>query len=209
MPWHWRPARAVAHILLVWAGLAAHLYSMDKLIFTALFAILAVALLWRVARPTARDEREAFDEPFSCVPALEAKDFVLDLRLCRVLLEDDADYLWIFLVPRRSGVANLLQLAREDRLQLMREMAMAGKVLQQLFPCDQLNVAMIGNRTPQLHVHLICRRKGDPDWPGTVWGRKGTPYAADEKQKIVRQLVDAFREQFADPDNRQSPKYDR
>jgi diadenosine tetraphosphate (Ap4A) HIT family hydrolase len=172
-----------------------------------LFAALAIILLLLVLRT--RKDGKIFEEPFNCVPALQAKDFVLDLRLCRVLLEDNADYPWIFLVPRRNGVANLLQLSIEDRLQLMREMAMAGNVMRQLFPCDQINVAMIGNKTPQLHVHVICRRTTDPAWPDTVWGRKGTPYKGEEKEKVLKSLATALLEQSTDPDNRQSPRHDR
>ncbi|HKQ11389.1 MAG TPA: HIT domain-containing protein, partial [Rhizomicrobium sp.] len=35
---------------------------------------------------------------------------------------------------------------------------------------EKLNVGALGNKVPQLHVHLIGRRKGDPAWPGPVWG---------------------------------------
>jgi diadenosine tetraphosphate (Ap4A) HIT family hydrolase len=36
--------------------------------------------------------------------------------------------------------------------------------------CDKLNVAALGNVVPQLHVHVIARRRDDPAWPGPVWG---------------------------------------
>jgi diadenosine tetraphosphate (Ap4A) HIT family hydrolase len=35
---------------------------------------------------------------------------------------------------------------------------------------DKLNVGALGNVTPQLHVHVLGRRVGDPAWPGPVWG---------------------------------------
>jgi diadenosine tetraphosphate (Ap4A) HIT family hydrolase len=34
----------------------------------------------------------------------------------------------------------------------------------------KLNVGQLGNLTPQLHVHVVGRRPGDPAWPGPVWG---------------------------------------
>jgi diadenosine tetraphosphate (Ap4A) HIT family hydrolase len=37
------------------------------------------------------------------------------------------------------------------------------------FKPTQLNVAAIGNKTPQLHIHLIARFDNDPAWPNTVW----------------------------------------
>ena len=35
---------------------------------------------------------------------------------------------------------------------------------------EKLNGGNLGNMVPQLHVHVIGRRKGDPAWPGPVWG---------------------------------------
>ena len=37
-------------------------------------------------------------------------------------------------------------------------------------PVEKINVAALGNITPQLHVHIVGRRPDDPAWPGPVWG---------------------------------------
>lgn len=129
---------------------------------------------------------------FELVSGLAAKDFVLDLKLCRVLFEDNKYYPWIFLVPMKENTKNMTNLTMEERFQLMREIALAEKVMFSLFPCDQDNVAMIGNMTPQLHVHIVCRRKGDPDWPGTVWNSTTEKYAPEEKLKIIEKIKTAF-----------------
>ena len=94
---------------------------------------------------------------FELVPGLAAKDFVVDMKLCRVLFEDNRHYPWIFLVPRREKVKNMTFLTMEERLQLMREIALCEEVMSELFKPAQTNVAMIGNKTPQLHVHVIAR----------------------------------------------------
>ena len=47
---------------------------------------------------------------------------------------------------------------------------------------------MIGNITPQLHVHIICRNKNDTFWPNTVWGHQCTPYDPEQKAQIVELL---------------------
>ena len=39
-----------------------------------------------------------------------------------------------------------------------------------LRPVTKLNVAALGNVTPQLHVHVIGRRPDDAAWPKPVWG---------------------------------------
>jgi diadenosine tetraphosphate (Ap4A) HIT family hydrolase len=92
-----------------------------------------------------------------------------DLALCRVVSINDADYPWLILVPRRSGVAEIADLGGDARL-LMNEIALASRVLKQVTRCDKLNIAAIGNIVPQLHVHVVARRKGDPLWPKPVWG---------------------------------------
>jgi diadenosine tetraphosphate (Ap4A) HIT family hydrolase len=38
------------------------------------------------------------------------------------------------------------------------------------FAVEKLNIGALGNVTPQLHVHVVGRRAGDPAWPGPVWG---------------------------------------
>jgi len=136
---------------------------------------------------------------FQLVSGLAVKDFVLDLKLCRVLFEDNKYYPWIFLVPRKENVKNMTNLTMEERMQLMREIALAENVMLRLFPCDQDNVAMIGNMTPQLHVHVVCRKKGDPDWPGTVWNSATAKYDAEEKTTIIAKIKQEFLAEMQDP----------
>jgi diadenosine tetraphosphate (Ap4A) HIT family hydrolase len=38
-----------------------------------------------------------------------------------------------------------------------------------IFGC-QSEIAAIGNIVPQLHVHIVARRKDDRLWPKPVWG---------------------------------------
>ena len=135
---------------------------------------------------------------FKLVAGLAAKDYLLDLKLCRVLFEDNCHYPWIFLVPMKEGVKNMTYLSMDERMQLMREIALAESVMLKLFVCDQDNVAMIGNMTPQLHVHVVCRKKGDPDWPGTVWNSASAKYEPQEKAKIMTQIQQEFLAQMND-----------
>ena len=44
---------------------------------------------------------------FQLVSGLAAKDYVLDLKLCRVLFEDNKYYPWIFLVPKKENTKNM------------------------------------------------------------------------------------------------------
>ncbi len=136
---------------------------------------------------------------FQLVSGLAVKDYVMDLKLCRVLFEDNKYYPWIFLVPMKENTKNMTALSMEERFQLMREIALAEKVMFKLFPCDQDNVAMIGNMTPQLHVHVVCRKQGDPDWPGTVWNSATAKYEPEEKQKIIAAIAAEMRREMQNP----------
>ena len=122
------------------------------------------------------------------------KLFVADLPLSRVLLEDDCLYPWVFLVPRREQVARIMDLSFEDQVQLLRELDLIQRVFWQLYQPTQINVAAIGNKTPQLHVHVIARHEGDPAWPGTVWDHpRHEPYSSEEKIRVVGELQQALK----------------
>ncbi|MBP5352589.1 MAG: HIT family protein [Alphaproteobacteria bacterium] len=129
---------------------------------------------------------------FELVAGLAAKDYVTDLPLCRVLFENNKYYPWIFLVPRKENTKNMTNLTMDERIELMREIALAENVMLRLFPSDQDNVAMIGNMTPQLHVHIVCRKKGDPDWPGTVWNNASAPYDENTKKETIAKIKAAI-----------------
>jgi len=62
-----------------------------------------------------------------------------------------------------------MDLASQDQLQLLQELDFAQKVMWEQFQPTQINVAVIGNKTPQLHIHVIARYENDPAWPHTIW----------------------------------------
>lgn len=120
---------------------------------------------------------------------------ICDWPLCRVLLMNDARFPWIILVPRRAEVSEVIDLTKQDRGSLMGEIARASTNLKSWSAmrggCDKLNVAMIGNLVPQLHIHIVARRRTDSLWPKTVWGRRDpVRYTADELATAVRELAD-------------------
>jgi diadenosine tetraphosphate (Ap4A) HIT family hydrolase len=101
-----------------------------------------------------------------------------DLTLSRVLAINDADYPWLILVPRRTGVIEIIDLG-VDAPRLMEEILLVSRTLKDVTGCDKLNVAALGNVVPQLHVHIIARRTSDPAWPNPVWGKNPPcPYEA-------------------------------
>ncbi len=126
---------------------------------------------------------------------LHSKSHVLDLELCSVLLEDNRYFPWIFLVPRKNNIKKIIDLNSFDQQQLFLELELAQKVMWNIFQPDQLNVAAIGNKTPQLHVHIIARYQNDPAWPNTVWEYPGKiDYSPLEKEKVIKSLRASFSE---------------
>ncbi len=130
---------------------------------------------------------------FKLHPNLEKKIFLLDLPLCRVLLEDEKNYPWLILVPRIPNVSRLMDLDVDKQMELIKELDLAQKILWKTFNPAQLNVAAIGNKTPQLHIHVIARYVDDPAWPGTVWDHPvRCPYEKTHKSELVEKLQKLF-----------------
>jgi diadenosine tetraphosphate (Ap4A) HIT family hydrolase len=136
---------------------------------------------------------------FSLDPRLAADTIEIgDLALSRVLLMNDARYLWLILAPRRENLSELVDLDDSDRAVLMEEIAAVSKALIGSPGVDKINVGALGNIVRQLHIHVVARRFGDAAWPGPVWGA-GAPqrYEAQEALKIAQRfkerLIDAAR----------------
>ena len=104
-------------------------------------------------------------------PQLQKDCHVLGaLPLSVVLLLNDARYPWVVLVPQREDVREWIDLNDADRQQLLLESCQVQEVLRDLYHPDKLNVGLLGNIVPQLHLHHIARFTIDPAWPGPVWG---------------------------------------
>ena len=124
-----------------------------------------------------------------------AKDTVEVARwtLSRVLLVNDSTYPWLILVPERPGLRDFHHLAPADLPVMTGEIVRASKALESAFKPDKLNVAALGNQVPQLHVHVIARFRGDPAWPGPVWGvHPAKPYDDDALAERLALLRKSF-----------------
>ena len=128
---------------------------------------------------------------FAVDPVIQSLTHTLaDWPLCRVFLYNDSRYQWGLLVPRRAGVIEMCDLDAVDQVQLMAEIAKLSGMIRTLPGVEKLNVGNLGNMVPQLHVHVIGRRKGDPAWPGPVWGHSNPvpwPKPADAPLALAMQ----------------------
>jgi diadenosine tetraphosphate (Ap4A) HIT family hydrolase len=114
-----------------------------------------------------------------------------ELGLCHARLQLDARYPWVVLIPRVAGARELEDLSAADRARLIEETVLAGAAVRVVaevlgLAVDKLNIGALGNVTPQLHVHVLGRRIGDPAWPGPVWGHSpGEAYDAEVLERAV------------------------
>ena len=116
-----------------------------------------------------------------------------DLPLCRVLLNNDGNYPWLILVPRRENLVELTDLNESGRATLMREIAQVSAALKAHTHCHKLNVAALGNVVAQLHVHVIARFRTDPAWPDPVWGKvKRFPHDKEQRDLLANAMRTAL-----------------
>jgi diadenosine tetraphosphate (Ap4A) HIT family hydrolase len=121
-----------------------------------------------------------------------------DLPLCHARLQLDARYPWVVLIPRLGGARELEDLSVAARARLMEETVLTGAAVRAVarvldLAVDKLNVGALGNVTPQLHVHVLGRRVGDPAWPGPVWGHSpAEPYEAAAMTRAIAAAREAL-----------------
>lgn len=124
---------------------------------------------------------------------LQDTEAVGDLPLSRLLVNNDANFPWLLLVPRRPGACEIIDLDEKGQWQLMIEIARISGALKDITACHKLNVAAIGNVVPQLHVHIVARRRDDPAWPKPVWGTvPARAYDPAERKRFIVALRGAL-----------------
>ena len=135
----------------------------------------------------------------NCTPQLE-KDCVSfsDLKLSRLLLMNNKDFPWCILVPRIKNiheVHEVHELSEADQQILLKESSELSRMMLQIFKGEKINIAVLGNLVPQLHVHHIVRTETDKAWPNPVWGYgDGSIYPAEEMETLSNEIIAGFEE---------------
>ena len=107
-------------------------------------------------------------------------------ELCLVLMINDSNYPWFVLVPQRGNIRDAIDLSETDYQLLCEESRNFSKAIMRIFNGEKLNVAALGNVTPQLHVHHIVRFQKDAAWPAPIWGQQSLKPLNEEQVKITR-----------------------
>lgn len=107
----------------------------------------------------------------------------------QVLLLDNALVPWFILVPETEST-EFHALDPDMQLRVLAEINQLSAWVEQTFTVDKLNVAMIGNKVPQMHIHVIGRNRNDYCWPGVVWASsEREPYKSAEVDKIREDIM--------------------
>lgn len=120
---------------------------------------------------------------------------LLWLGLCELRIMDDCRWPWLVLVPQRPGIEEVHELTPLDQTMLTFETNLTAEALKQATGCLKINTGALGNIVRQLHVHIVARSEGDPNWPGPVWGHG--PRQPWKKEDFHR-FVDRMRRQLSD-----------
>ena len=119
--------------------------------------------------------------------------YINRLKLCTIRLINNSKFPWIILIPNRKNKTDITDLNSKDQILLMKEIVHCSKLMKKTFKTSKLNVEKIGNKVPQLHIHIIARFKKDSSWPLSVWVVKGKPYAKKALSETIRKINKAFK----------------
>ena len=113
---------------------------------------------------------------------------ITELKLCTIRLNDNSKFPWVILIPKRKNITDMSELSSKDQILLMKEIVYVSKIMRKIFKTTRLNVEKIGNVVPQLHIHIIVRRKKDSTWPLSVWIVRGKKYSQLSLIKIINKI---------------------
>lgn len=120
-------------------------------------------------------------------------DLVTVLGLCQLRILNDSRWPWLMLVPQRANMTEIFELAPLDQAMLTFETNMVAEALKRVTGAKKINVGALGNVVSQLHVHVVARNEGDPNWPGPIWGfGSAVAYAQADKKAFLSALAQAL-----------------
>jgi diadenosine tetraphosphate (Ap4A) HIT family hydrolase len=102
---------------------------------------------------------------------------------------------YLFVEPRRHA-AGLADLTEPEAQAVGSWCARASRALREVAGADHVYAAVLGDRVPHLHVHLLARYPGTPheyrglkadEWPGAERG--GAPQVADLASRLRAYLA--------------------
>lgn len=115
---------------------------------------------------------------------------IIDLPVCAIRLLDDQRFPWVLLIPRQAGLQQWFDVPPAMQHQIIDEIQWVSTAMNTLFKPRKINLATIGNKVDQLHIHCVARHSLDAAWPHVVWGH-GTrnPYGTLQRLAQVNAIA--------------------
>lgn len=129
---------------------------------------------------------------FNLCSDLADKDFVVDVKFCKILLQNNKNYPWIILVPRKSNVERLSSLTMEERLQFMREISLCEEVFNELFRPVKTVVSVREGKNVQLQAHMVAFADADARWDEHLTDNDENGYDDAAKKRIIFEIKRAI-----------------
>ena len=131
---------------------------------------------------------------FELHPRLMADTFeICELGQSKLLLMNDARYLWCIIVPKIAGAVEWHDLDETTANAVFKETMVVSGAIKTLEAIDKINIGAIGNVVSQLHIHVIGRKIGDAAWPAPVWGNGiAEAYSDIDAKNIIEKIKTAL-----------------
>lgn len=116
------------------------------------------------------------------------------LKVSRVGLYDDARFPGRMIVSLNDHVEHLDQADPELMAAFIADIQHVSLVLRKVGDVERVNVAMLGNKVPHLHAHVIPRRITDDNHGVSPWEGAGPLVKLDENERA--RVLDELRRGF-------------
>jgi diadenosine tetraphosphate (Ap4A) HIT family hydrolase len=113
---------------------------------------------------------------------------IAQTNISTILLSRNSLVTWFIIVPK-TDKTEWFELGLEFQMGLNQQTNQLSKILINDLKVDKINFAALGNVVPQLHLHVIGRRKDDAFWPNVVWEKKEFQEYIDEDLNYIKSLV--------------------
>jgi len=114
--------------------------------------------------------------------------FIKKLDKSQLLLMNNSNFKWLVLVPEITNAVELTDLEFSEQIDILNEINIVAKILQNRFNPTKINIATLGNIVKQLHIHIIARFENDIAFPKPVWGFESKKYQPTEAQYLIEEI---------------------
>jgi diadenosine tetraphosphate (Ap4A) HIT family hydrolase len=91
---------------------------------------------------------------------------VADLEASLLLLVRDQKYKGRCILALKDHKTEMFELAPDELTAWAQDLSRAAKALWESFSPDKINYAIFGDLYPHVHLHLVPKYKGGPEWGG-------------------------------------------